>query len=1384
MHRKSKITAIFSRLCLLWLLLICVTTAALAQGTGGGSGGGGGGGGGGLSSGAAAEGDDRDTNKGTAFDIRKNYFLRFPVAREFGPTSSGGHDVIVDKKSVGPGVIVHCKSGPVQMWPVIIPCAVSNVPTKRDEGIMDDLFQTFGYPVSDTQFQVIQRYNDNRLLEQLFDPEKLMWLSNAIGNIQATSAANSTANLARNQAVTAIDKVQQPLKNFTVEGGNKWNRIRDQLFVPMAILLLLPGAVLTQVKAIIAQGTPILGDANPFDGIIRSIVAIFLIPATYLVVNYGIDVSNSLKFTVEKEYERIFGSNMYKDAQCAQLKAQPINASTANKNAMDASSEFAGKGDAFGKLESITFNITGSDPCGAAGGGEKPDETHNTLVATGRASINTANMGLTASWNVLSAFQEAYLLYLWCMGPIVAALWVWPIAPLRGALSSWIEGVVTICFWSLFWSTSVLLMACFRNVDETGTVIMTALNFLVNQSVKSAFDFSGLVRAAGASAASEMQKAASKAAQAASGGGEGGGGGPGAEGGRGGDTETGAGRSDLASAGDSRSFDFDGASSSALEGAVAAGTAAAGSGAGLTAGAVLADQGLPPGEDGDTGSGGDDAGIEAGGFSGAAPIAEAPPGTDGAPIPDAGTAAGDFVRATGAAAAGFTGDGPPGTPGAPIDNVPGTAGERGLAPYPGDPTADKGIGPIPSEGGVANEVLGRVGDVLDTGMDAAGGVVAGGLAAMGVTDAAGMVDSAKASVSEGYDSLVAGITGSTPIDGNVSGSGGPDTGLSELTNTKPLEMGNLVNAETMTAYNEALGKTTNDDLTRQAFNDVAGVVTTPEQMQSFAQDYNQLAQTDPRAAEAVALAIHENPEAGMRLADQLTNRENLGDVQATAMATMAAKEVGDAYAITQARDPESVGSFVHGLDSLASRAASESAGAESIAKFSQGMESVVQADGNSKYFADSVAYVADHSSAAHVAANTSSAIESAEYLAKSGHAGDIGAVMQSYNEAVRYDYQHQTNTAGELGQSMHMAHSSGYDANTASAHMTHMANEAHYLTSNQHGGDVSRVMDGYQAAMTYDAQHSGGNAMAEMTRAMDHAMHQSPAEVARIANEVNQLQAHGQAQDIPVHMSNYNAAVSFDNTHRDSHMAEQYSRVAEHVAQFNPSQAHELAVNFQSAMVNSNDPGVISTMLQSFDREAATAAIQESGLSGLATSPAERDALSPAIYADPSVAYEMSSIARSDAAAYHDIVSHIPEHSSSPQAAAAYMHEQYQNHVQQHPNQHPEIASGGFRTTSGGFVAGAVAAVGAGGFRRASAQSPQSPQQQKPAEPKQEPAGKGQDEAKPKETAESLQQQFQNASDRAKKATPIYNDLIQKKKRTKEQEEQLRQAMRDMGLLP
>ncbi len=83
---------------------------------------------------------------------------------------------------------------------------------------------------------------------------------------QGIAAGNAMGDVAKNQAASAIDYCSKFMQNFTVEDGNKWNKVRNELFVPIAILLLLPGAILTQVKALMSSGNPVLSASSSTPG--------------------------------------------------------------------------------------------------------------------------------------------------------------------------------------------------------------------------------------------------------------------------------------------------------------------------------------------------------------------------------------------------------------------------------------------------------------------------------------------------------------------------------------------------------------------------------------------------------------------------------------------------------------------------------------------------------------------------------------------------------------------------------------------------------------------------------------------------------------------------------------------------------------------------------------------------------------------------------------------------------------------------------------------------------------------------------------------------------------------------------------------------------------
>jgi hypothetical protein len=361
------------------------------------------------------------------------------------------------------------------------------------------------------------------------DPQNTVGPARAALQAQATQAGNAAGQLEQNQAASAIGYVASYMENFTVEQGNKWNILRDRIFVPIALLLLLPGAVLAQGRAIVAAGSPVLGYVNPIEGILRSIIAIFMIPGTALVVNYSIDLSNALTYAINSEYTRTFGTNMYFDALASEVRAFPVRDPDTNENIIDrpqaGTNPWFNPTGTFSPFEGLINNrelnpASGTDIAPQ----DRADEALSAASVAAREVMFGSNAMLATTWNVLCAFQMAYMYYLWFVGPIVAALWVWPMGQLRSALPNWIQGVVTLAFWSLLWNTVVLLMAAFKGVDETGTVMMTALNLLATGSVKYAFDFAGLVSSAGQQAGSMGMNMAQNAAQQSQGSGSGGGG--------------------------------------------------------------------------------------------------------------------------------------------------------------------------------------------------------------------------------------------------------------------------------------------------------------------------------------------------------------------------------------------------------------------------------------------------------------------------------------------------------------------------------------------------------------------------------------------------------------------------------------------------------------------------------------------------------------------------------------------------------------------------------------------------------------------------------------------------------------------------------------------
>ena len=388
----------FALLC----LIVLASPGALAQGSKTGTGAG-------TGTGAASTVNVQDVNNVRLGDIRNNYFKRYPFAKfsndadqvNNGESQTGGSlqisdpaykqvkvkcDFFSDKGSLGKKHL-HYEQNQEQVS--------GQTASQRDTAVSKGWVSTKGLPISDTMFQVIDRENRQRLLELFFDPERWMWKETAMEHMKAASSANSSGAAAETSFRTSFAVVTDTLINVANErsavptsgrgGGNESfaqavyvvQQMYRTVFVPMALLLLLPGAILTQTKGLISR-TFFGGDEdsiNPFTGIMRALIAIFLIPSTQLIVSYAIDVGNALAWEVRDPAKQWIQESTLMQWASEQTFNPPVgNVNNAilppgqGRNASEGGGqqqqEQQGQGDNFSD-QAVTS--------GLAGGGRRPD---------------------------------------------------------------------------------------------------------------------------------------------------------------------------------------------------------------------------------------------------------------------------------------------------------------------------------------------------------------------------------------------------------------------------------------------------------------------------------------------------------------------------------------------------------------------------------------------------------------------------------------------------------------------------------------------------------------------------------------------------------------------------------------------------------------------------------------------------------------------------------------------------------------------------------------------------------------------------------------------------------------------------------------------------
>lgn len=322
-------------------------------------------------------------------------------------------------------------------------------PNPNKDALNPATFQNTPYlsgatPQSDLVAHATRIASAERTAHQLLNPS----LQSAQAGFQAGTqqGADAAGGAASAQFGSNTQTYQQSLINVANElagsptSANNPNKTLGQavwmvqqmlkkVYMPMAILFLLPGAVISQVKVLVHHSfTPSNNPAtpedaiSPFAGILRAIIALFLIPATQLIVSYSIDVGNSLTYEV----------------------TQFVNASTVTSWESQLS-----------LAHPIPANATGAQV-------QNAQQSETTMNSTMRAAFSAINTLLNGGLMVLLAYQVVIACYLLLMGPISAALFAWPggVGKLfKPVFGNWLEALLNLVLWRFWWCVILLCMS-------------------------------------------------------------------------------------------------------------------------------------------------------------------------------------------------------------------------------------------------------------------------------------------------------------------------------------------------------------------------------------------------------------------------------------------------------------------------------------------------------------------------------------------------------------------------------------------------------------------------------------------------------------------------------------------------------------------------------------------------------------------------------------------------------------------------------------------------------------------------------------------------------------------------------------------------------------
>ncbi|MBS1957172.1 MAG: hypothetical protein JST89_23485 [Cyanobacteria bacterium SZAS-4] len=306
-------------------------------------------------------------------------------------------------------------------------------------------------------------------------PKRQAQTAKANMGAQQQEISDAAAGAAENGFQTGVEECRTPLINVANEGAGTptaaeapvkthsqaiWmvQQVYKTVYVPMALLFLLPGAILTNLKGYLTYG--ILGQkdedaVSPFSGILRSVIAIFLIPGTQLFASWAIDVGNAMTYEVQNYIEPT--------VLIEWMKEQTFNAPVQNaKNAFSMPKDLANK-----VPSSIEAALGGGVSDAIAGkidgGSEKSSQVENQGASTRmmQMAFNMLNVAMNFGMLMLSAFQMVMIAYLFLMAPLAAAFFAWPSGCgnlFKTVFTNWVDALISVSLWKFWWCVVVLIM--------------------------------------------------------------------------------------------------------------------------------------------------------------------------------------------------------------------------------------------------------------------------------------------------------------------------------------------------------------------------------------------------------------------------------------------------------------------------------------------------------------------------------------------------------------------------------------------------------------------------------------------------------------------------------------------------------------------------------------------------------------------------------------------------------------------------------------------------------------------------------------------------------------------------------------------------------------